>query len=445
MKTLFLAEKPSQAMDIAKVLGIKRRQDGYIDLENGDVISWAVGHLMELAEPQAYDESWGGYWKWGQLPMIPPVWKYVVNKRTSKQFNVIKALLKTCDRVVIATDAGREGELIAREVIEHCKFKGVIDRFWTSSLVASDIKFALANLKKGVETYPLYEAAKARSHSDWLVGLTGTRAVSLAANVRGDYFPVGRVKTPTLALTVKRHWEIENFIVKAYFELEARVATKAGANFKMMHAPTEEQRIYDKATADALAAKAKGCVAPLSVKKTNETDQPPLPYSLPMLQKDANKVYGFTARNTLNLAQELYEQKATTYPRTDCQYLANSQIGEVPEVLLSVEKSFPGAVKELRSQGIVTRASTFNDAKLVDHHAIVPTALHVELSGAALQLYTLICQQYLRTLSPECKYIATKVGMDANGVPFKATGRTVTDPGWKAIKLIGSTAEEADE
>jgi DNA topoisomerase III len=445
MTTLYLAEKPSQAMDIAKELGIKSRSDGYLILANDDRISWAVGHLLELAEPKEYNESWGGYWKWDQLPMIPEVWKYVVNTRTSKQFTVIKNLLKTTKRVVIATDAGREGELIAREILEHCKFKGTVERFWTSSLVAKDIRHALANLRKDSETYPLFEAARARSRSDFMLGLTGTRAVSLAANVRGDYFPVGRVKTPTLALVVKRDFEIANFVSKAYFELEARVTTQAGASFKMMHSPSEEHRVYERSAAEALKAKALGYVGPLVVKKTNDAEQPPLPYSLPMLQKDANRIYGFTARNTLKLAQELYEQKAATYPRTDCQYLAESQMDEVPGVLECLSKTFPAAVSVLTTQGVVLRKSTFNDAKLVDHHAIIPTSLKVELSGAALQLYTLICQQYLRALAPEHKFLSTKVSLDANGVPFRASGRTITSPGWKAIKLVTANAEEAED
>ena len=442
MNILYLAEKPSQANDIAKVIGIKGRGDGYIDLITGDVITWAVGHLLELCSPQDYQESWGGRWNWEQLPMIPGQWKYQVNKKTSKQFTVIKNQLKKAQHVVIATDAGREGELIAREVLEYCKYKGKISRFWTSSLTPKDIRIALDNLKRGEDLYPLYEAALARSHSDWMIGLSGTRAASLAANVRGDWFPLGRVQTPTLALVVRRDLEISGFGSKTYYELEAQVKTAKGAVFKMTHAPAEENKITSRAVADALKEKAKAHTGPLKVEKNKESESPPLPYSLPALQQDANRILGLSARNTLKIAQELYEKKAATYPRTDCQYLAESQIEEIPSVLDVVAKRFPDKVSLLRKLGVTTRKSTFNDAKLVDHHGIVPTGLFVsDLEGVSLQLYTLICQRYLQTLGPDCKYTATRITMDANGVPFKATGKTITDAGWQSIKLTNAPAQ----
>lgn len=445
MSKLILAEKPSVAMDIGRVIGIKGRGDGYIDLVNGDCITWAVGHLLELAEPQDYQESWGGRWSWAQLPMIPEQWKYNVIKKTSKQLTVIKNLLKKASAVIIATDAGREGELIAREILEHFKFKGPVSRFWASALTPADIRKALDNLKPGAATYNLYEAALARSHCDWMLGLGGTRAASLAANVRGDWFALGRVKTPTLALVVRRDLAIKGFSSKTYYELEAQVRTKKGASFKMMHAPSEENRITSRADAEALKKQADGHTGPLKVEKTHESEAPPLPYSLPALQKDANRILGLTAKNTLKLAQELYELKATTYPRTDCQYLASSQIPEVPGVLDVVGKRFPTQVAQLRKAGIVTRKSTFNDEKLTDHHGIIPTGLFVAgLEGAALQLYTLICQRYLQTLAPDHRYLATRVTMDANGVPFKATGRATIDPGWQALKLTAGAADDSE-
>lgn len=436
MTTLYIAEKPSQAMDIAKVIGVKSRKDGYLELVTGDVISWCVGHLLELSDPESYNEAWGGRWAWSQLPMIPPDWKYQVNRRTSKQFNVIKALLKTAKKVVIATDAGREGELIAREVLVHCKYKGPVFRFWTSSLVPADIKIALDNLKKGEETYPLYEAALARTHSDWLLGLSGTRAASLAANIRGDYFALGRVKTPTLALVVKRCQLIDNFEAKTYFELEATVKTKSGATFKMTHSPSEEHRIVLEAEAKALKTRAEGAVAPIKVEEKNETEAPPMPYSLPLLQKDANRVLGFTAKKTLQVAQALYEKKVTTYPRTDCQYLAEKLKDDIPKVLEVLTKRFPKQVGTLEKSGIVTRPSTFNDAKLTDHHGIVPTTLYLpSLDKDEESLYALVCQRYLQTIAKDCKFASTKLFLDANGVPFKATGKVITVPGWRAITL----------
>lgn len=445
MTTVIIAEKPSQAMDIGKVIGIKARGDGFLELVNGWCIVWAIGHLLELANPEDYTEAWAGRWKWDTLPMIPSQWKYNVNRKTSKQLTVIKNQLKRATNVIIATDAGREGELIGRELLDYCKYKGPVQRFWASSLTAADIAAALKKLKAGSETAPLYEAALARSHSDWLLGISGTRAASLAADVRGDFFALGRVKTPTLAMVVRRDDAIASFDSKNYFELEATVRTKRGAVLKMLHAPDEANRITSKAQAEALLKKASGHSGPLRVEKTPESEQPPLPYSLPALQKDANRILGLSVANTLKVAQALYEKKATSYPRTDCQYLAESQIAEIDETLDVVAKRFASAVSSVRTMGITTRKSTFNDSKLTDHHGIIPTRQFVpELEGVELQVYTLIVQRYLQTLSPEHRYLATRVKMDANGVLFKASGRKTEQPGWTAIKLM-SGKDAADE
>ena len=436
MKTLYLSEKPAQARDIGAVIGIKRRDNGFLELNNGDYISWAVGHLLELAPPEELNPDWGGRWHWGQLPMIPDTWKYNVVSRTKDQFKVIKNLLKQVDRVVIATDAGREGELIARSILEHCKWRGKTERLWTSSLVASDIKKALAQLKSDAETYPLYEAAVARQHCDNIYGYSGSRGATLAAQVRGIAFPLGRVQTPTLALAVRRALEIKNFNEREYFELEAQVRTRSGKTLKMMHAPDAENRITTKDEAERRSKQAARAQGPLSVVKTNHSEGAPLPYSLPALQSDANRIFGFTAKNTLKLAQSLYEKKATTYPRTDCQHLAVSQMLEVEDVLAVVARRYKPMTDALREKGIVKRKTTFDDSKLTDHHGVIPTAQYVELEGAELQLYQLICQRYLQVLGPDCKYQSTRVTMDANGIPFKATGKTILDPGWTSLKLL---------
>lgn len=435
MHTLYLAEKSSQAMDIAKVIGIKGRGDGFIELATGDTITWARGHMLELADPAAHNEAWGGRWAWSQLPMIPAQWKYVVNKSTAGQYKIISRLVKEAKRVIIATDAGREGELIAREILEHCKFKGVIERFWTSSLVPADIKVALGKLKPGSATYPLYEAALARQHCDNMYGLSGTRGATLAANVRGDYFAMGRVQTPTLAMVVRRCLDVRNFDVQAYYELEAKVSTAEGKVFKMWHAPEEKDRITTMDEAVRRKAIAEGAKSRLKVERSSGREGAPLPYSLPVLQKDANRILGLSVKKTLEIAQKLYEVKATTYPRTDCQYLAASQMDEVNGVLDVVARRFGSGVAELKKYGIVKRTTTFDDSKLTDHHGIIPTAQFVELEGAELQLYTLICQRYLQLLGPDCKFDSTRVTLDANGIPFKANGKVITSPGWQALKL----------
>lgn len=447
MSTVLIAEKPTQARDIAKVIGVKSNHEGYMTLVNGWKVTYAVGHLLELAEPEAYNEAWGGRWSWDQLPMVPSAFKRVPVKDRAKQLRVIKTLLADADTCIIATDAGREGELIGRELLEHAKFKGKVLRFWTSTLTPADIKKALDNLKPGSETYPLYEAAEARSRSDWLLGIPGTRGASLAARVRGDYFPLGRVKTPTLALLVRRQQAIDAFGAKKYYELEAKVRTAKGAEFKMVHAPSEENRITDKKKAQELLDQASKARAPLRVTKTKEAEGAPLPYSLPQLQKDANRVFGFSAKRTLELAQILYEQKKVlSYPRTDCSYLSTTQIPEIEGALDAVATLFPDKVAQLRKLGVQKRASTFNDAKLSDHHAIVPTGTKAALEGPELQLYSLVAHRYMQVLAPDLEYFSTRVTMDANGVPFKATGRTVIAPGWTAFKLSAKedSAEEAD-
>lgn len=435
MTTVILAEKPSQARDIAKVIGVARSGDGYLDLTNGWKVTYGIGHLMELAEPEAYDPHWGERWAWTQLPMIPAQFKQVPVTRTRAQLKVVKETLKLATRVIIATDAGREGEYIARELLDYAKYRGPVERFWTGVLTPDGIRTALKALRPGKDTEALYEAAKARAVSDWMLGLTGTRAATLAARVRGDYFPMGRVQTPTLALVVRRDTAIEAFSAKTYYELEATVRTQKGDTFKMMHSRPEEQRIVDKKEAEALLAKARGARAPIQVTKSAETEKAPLPFSLPALQKAANRIFGFSAAKTLKLAQALYEQKKVlTYPRTDCQHLSKSQIPEIEGVLGAVAAVLPGQVSNLKTLGVVTRPSTFDDEKLSDHHAIIPTSMQVPLEGDELALYTLVAHQYLQVLAPDCKFERTKVTLDANGVPFSATGKIVTFPGWTQFK-----------
>lgn len=435
MTKVFLAEKPSQATDIAKIIGIKRRCEGYIELVTGDVMTNVRGHALEIADPKEHNPAWGERWNWGQLPMVPAEWKMNVVKGFAGQLKIIKDLLKIHGQVVICTDAGREGELIGREVLTYCKFKGKVERLWVSSLVEADVKKALANLKPGSATEPLYEAALARSHMDNIWGLSLTRAATLAANT-GELFTVGRVQTPVLNMVVMQDLKVEAFDAKDYYELEAQVQSAGGHTFTMTHAPEESKRIRDKEVAKNLMQRASKARGPLSVVCTPGKESPAAPFNLPLLQKEANKAFGFSAKETLDLAQALYDKKATTYPRTDCAFLAESQKGEVAETLEALEKVFPKAVATLKSMGLDLRSSVFNDAKLSDHHAIVPTRQYVPLAGKELQLFTLIVQRYLRVLSKDLKFDGTKVTMDANGVAFSATGRIINFEGWRAIKIL---------
>ena len=434
MTTIFLCEKPSQASDIAKVLGVRKRQDGYIETVDGSAVTWAFGHLLEQVAPGDYNEDWGKRWDFAHLPMVPADWKVKPTKSGSKQLNVIKKLLKSASLVVIATDAGREGELIGREILTSARYRGPVKRFWTSSLTPSDIKKALDGLRPGTSTEPLHQAALARAHADWLVGMNLSRASTLAAGVFKEVFPVGRVKTPTLALVVRRHLAIENFKADAYFELEARVKVASG-ELVMTHAPDAEHRIRNKADAERLAERARGATGPLSVVKSADKEAPPMPFSLPNLQKQANKSFGFSAKKTLELAQALYEKKAITYPRTDCTFLAESQVPEVEPTLDALADTFGAAVAHVRKAGTTIRKTLFDDSKLADHHAIVPTTLAVPVTGQEAQLFTLIAKQYLQALLPDAVYDKTSASLDANGVNFKASGRTVVTSGWKALPL----------
>lgn len=435
MKTVYLAEKPSQGAVIAKMLGVASRKDGHIETKNGDAVTWAIGHLLELVEPKVYNEAWGGRWAWDQLPMLPAEFKLEVVKGKTGQVKVIKALLKTADRVVIATDAGREGELIARELLNFCKYKGKIERLWVSSMVESDIATALTKLRPGADTEPLFQAAQARQRSDWMHGLSLTRGASLAANVRGDYFPVGRIQTPVLAMVARRDKAIANFKAEAYYELEATVKSAGGKTFKMWHAPAEDKRIRTRADGEKLLKQAERAQAPLRVEKKPGKESPPMPYKLSALQKDANRILGLTAQRTLEVAQALYDKKALTYPRTDCEFLAESQKAQVDDTLAVLARRFAPSVETLKKSGVLLRTTTFDDAKLSDHHAIVPTVEYVALEGIELQVYTLVAQRYLQAISKDWLYDGTRVSLNANGVVFTASGKAVTFEGWKSIKL----------
>ncbi len=434
-KTLVICEKPAQAGDYAKVLGIAAKRDGYYELKNGWRVTWARGHLFELVEPQEYDEKWGGRWNWGQLPMIPPEFKSKIADGKGPLVKVIKSLLKDTTRVIIATDAAREGELIGREILAYCKYKGKIDRLWAKSMVASDIAAAFAKLRPGSETEALYEAALARRSSDWLSGLPMTRAVSLAANVRGEYYPVGRIQTPVLALVVRRDKAIKAFKTAAYYELEATVQSAGGKTFKMWYAPPEEKRIKEKAAGEKLLKQAQGACSPLKVEKKAGKEAPPLPYNLPELQMDCNRILGLTAKRTLEVAQELYDKKAITYPRTDCRYFASEVKSLVEGKLAVIARHFPDGVAKLRDIGILLRDTTFDDKQLTDHDALAPTSEFIPLSGIELQVFTLISQQFLRAICIDCLFDTTKVSMDANGVPFTATGKAIRVEGWRGLKL----------
>ncbi len=430
---LYLCEKPSQAGDIATVLGNKQRRDGYFDTADG-CVTWCFGHLLEQAAPEDYNPEWKS-WRLDLLPMRPTTWRVNGRPDTDKQLKAIQQLLKAATELVIATDADREGEMIARELLEHFSYRGPVRRLWLSALDPASVKRALAMLRPGHETEPLYRAALARSRADWLVGMNLTRAATVILGNGAGVLSVGRVQTPTLALVVRRDAQIENFKARDYYELVADVA--AGAHrLVLRHAPGDDERLYDKAAADALAVRAQGAHGPLVVTSERKRQAPPKLFSLLTLQAAANKQWGWSADKTLDVAQALYEtHKATSYPRTDCPFLPNEQEAEVSVIL----KHLAG-VSELATHAQlvspVIRKNVFDTKKITAHHAIIPTTAAAPWSSMNdddRALYLLVARHYLAVLYPDHEYQETRIAFDAHSVPFKATGRVPLLPGWCVV------------
>lgn len=439
--TVILTEKPSVAGDIAKAISKSpTKTSSYFETESGVYLPWAVGHLLEQAMPEQYNPEWKR-WSWDTLPILINDWKMQVRDKAAPQLAAIGRLLKNTPLVVIATDAGREGELIAREILEWHRYSGPLKRLWLQAMTQKDILKGFANLKEGSATEGLHQAALARQRADFLYGINGTRATTLGIKHFKQMYPLGRVQTPTLYLVVKRAQDIRGFQSKEYFELQAEVRTASGHTLKLMHAPREENRIFDRAAAQALADRAAGAQSPLSVVNTSEKEAPPFPHTLATLQQEANKVLGWSAQKTLDVAQVLYEKyKAISYPRTGCQYLSAAQKEEVPRTLEDVSQVMPEAVGILSRMGVDLRDKVFNDAKLEDHHALVPkdpsTLLKAGLDSNSeeMNLYRLVSLRYLRAMAPDMLFDKTAVKMNANGVEFSTTGKVITSPGWRALK-----------
>jgi DNA topoisomerase-3 len=431
---LYLCEKPSQAGDIAAVLGNRQKRDGYYDTADG-VVTWCFGHLLEQLAPEDYRPEWKS-WNLDSLPICPDTWKVRPRRDAGAQLKTIQTLLKQTTELVIATDADREGEMIAREVLDHYGYRGSVSRLWLSALDAESVKRALAKLKQGRETEALYRAALARSRADWLVGLNLTRAATTALGNGAGVLSVGRVQTPTLALVVRRDEAIENFKPRDYFELLADITTANGHRLALRHAPGEDDRIYDRAKAEALAAQAQGARRPLTVESERKRQAPPKLFSLLALQAAANKRWGWSADKTLNVAQALYEtHKATTYPRSDCPYLPNEQEGDVPGILRHLA-GVADLASAARIEAPQIRKSVFDSKKITAHHAIIPTtalAPWEAMNADEHALYLLVARHYLAALHPDHEYQHTAVALDANGVRFKATGRVPLVPGWRAV------------
>lgn len=442
-KTLVLAEKPSVGRELARVLGCKQKLNGAY--AGGQyIVTWALGHLVTLADPEAYDEKYK-HWRMETLPMLPDKMKLEVIPETRKQYKIVKDLLlsKEVDKLVIATDAGREGELVARWIIAKSGCKKPIERLWISSQTDKAIKEGFAALKPGKDYESLYAAAQARAEADWLVGLNVTRALTCKFNAQ---LSAGRVQTPTLALIVRREQEIQSFVPREYHTVRADL----GQFFVTWRNQDGQAAIYDKAEAEAIAKRIQGqefTIINLTAKA--QKTPPPALYDLTELQRDANKQYGFSAKETLQIMQRLYEtHKALTYPRTDSRYLTDDIAGTLPDRLKAVTGGdFVRITADIRKNGRQMAKSCFNNAKVSDHHAIIPTEQGVilsDLSSDERKIYNLVVRRFLTCFYPDYQYRAIKAELTCGGDHFHAAGREEVDRGWKTVYDI-EDEEEAEE
>ena len=421
---LVIAEKPSVGAAIGKVLGASSRKDGYLE-GNNYIVSWCVGHLVGLADASSYDERFAK-WRYSDLPIVPEEWLFEVPKDKQKQFKVLRDLMrdKRVTELVCATDAGREGELIFRLVYKKAGCTKPFKRLWISSLEDSAIREGFAHLRSSGEYDRLYEAALARSKADWIVGINGTRLFSTLYHKK---LVVGRVQTPTLAMLVEREGKITTFHKEKYFNVHISKDS--------LTADMEKVKTEDEAKAIAAACNKKQAVVS-SLKKETKTVNPPKLYDLTTLQRESNRYYGFTAQQTLDLVQSLYEKKLLTYPRTDSQFITEDMESTARQVIGIVSRKLPlfGGITHEPDIGRIT-----NNAKVTDHHAIIPTVQLEkqdlgELPESEQKIIRLVAMRLLSATGEKHIYDETSVTLTCEGYEFRAKGKTVVQDGWKAIE-----------
>lgn len=453
---LFLCEKPSQARDIGKVLGVlSGKFDGYF--QKDDVaVTWCFGHMLANAMPDAYGSEYEQFGNIDALPLLPQEWKMVVPTKVSKQFKVIKNLLSKASEVVIATDADREGEVIARELLDFCGYRKKITRFWTSGLDPVSVKKALANMMTGQSKFSLYQAGLARSRADWLVGMNLSRAYTVAYSQgfgKEHILSIGRIQTPTLNLVVQRDFAIENFQSYPYYTLTATFQVNQSKFNAIWQIPqvlkNKDGFCTDKDFVETLKNQLVGQTAVVQVAKTERKHTPaPLPYSLSALQKEASKKLGLSPAKVLDIAQKLYEEyKITSYPRTPCRYLPQSQQADVPvifDALLQLDSSLADVLK-LANPNKDTRLWNDTQVNKHSHHAIVPTT-YVQTDLSALnkqehEIYIMIRNRYIAQFYPDFEYDSSVIELSCNEHLFRAVGQVPKIQGWKA--LLGAVSEDS--
>ncbi|MFD2368834.1 DNA topoisomerase III [Brevibacillus sp. GCM10020057] len=444
-KTLVLAEKPSVGRDIARVLHCQKKGNGYLE---GDtyIVTWALGHLVTLADPEVYGQQYST-WKIEDLPIMPSPLKLVVIRESNRQFQAVKQQMRRSDvkEIVIATDAGREGELVARWIIEMAQVNKPIKRLWISSVTDKAIREGFRNLKDGKAYESLYASAAARAEADWLVGINATRALTCKYNAQ---LSCGRVQTPTLAIVAKREEEIRQFTPKPYYGLTA--TAEGNIRLQWQDQQTKDIRTFSQEKADRLLAalKAETSAEVTDVAKTLKKSFAPQLYDLTELQRDANRLFGYSAKETLSIMQSLYEHhKAVTYPRTDSRYLSSDIVETLPDRVKAVQMKpyAPFAAKILRAP-IKASKSFVDDSKVSDHHAIIPTEQSIllsDLSDKERKIFDLIVKRFLAVLFPAFEYEQMTVYAKLGTETFIARGKTVLAKGWKEV--YDHEAEDEDE
>ena len=433
-KTVVLAEKPSVGRDIAKVLNCEKKGNGYLE-GNQYIVTWALGHLVTHADPETYDEKYKT-WRLEDLPMLPPSLKLVVIKQSGKQFQAVKTQLNRSDvkDVIIATDAGREGELVARWILEKAHVKKPIKRLWISSVTDKAIKDGFNKLKDGKEYENLYASAVARAEADWIVGMNATRALTTKHNAQ---LSCGRVQTPTLAMIAAKEKEIKQFQPKKFYGVTATAESKLRLVWQDVH--SKDIRTFDKEKAEKVLADVKNKKAEVvEVKKSHKKSFAPQLYDLTELQRDANKKFGYSAKETLSIMQRLYEgHKVLTYPRTDSRFLTSDLVDTLKERLQAVSiKPYAQYASRILRSPIKVNKSFVDDSKVTDHHAIIPTEqtpLPGKLSDKESKIYDLVVKRFLAVLMPPFEYEQTTVVAKVGSETFIAKGKVILKSGWKEV------------
>ncbi len=433
-----IAEKPSVAKEIADILGARSKRDGYYEGNNYQV-TWTFGHLCTLKEPHDYTPVWQR-WSLGSLPMIPPRFgiKLINDKGIEKQFGVIEQLMQRADMIVNCGDAGQEGELIQRWVMQKAQAKCPVKRLWVSSLTEEAIREGFANLKDQSEYQPLYEAGLSRAIGDWLLGMNATRLYTLKYARQKQVLSIGRVQTPTLALVVKRHLEIENFVPQPYWELKTVYRdTTFSVTEGRFDSEEKGREALEKITGQPFTV--------TDVTAKNGTELPPRLYDLTSLQVDCNKKFGLSAEQTLQAIQSLYEKKVTTYPRVDTTYLSDDIYPKCANILQGL-RDYQVLTQPLMGKPLPKPKKVFDNKKVTDHHAIIPTGVYPQgLTDIEKKVYNLVATHFIAIFYPDCKFRTTTVLGESAGVKFKTNGKEIIEPGWRVVFAGEPTDDEKEK